>query len=1100
MKKDNLRTHLRIGLISALGFGVGMPLSITFINLIKRTRIVGLIGNLFTSQYLFTALILVFFFIALGGALAGAAGGLALSYADGTYRKRRYALYGALGFGIGFALILYPLTFLLSTFAFYSPESPSPLGIILTFAFVGAVFGLVSGNILGIATYGRNRLRFGAYSAFSFGLAGTIIGFRVWYYFYILDISSENPVLWLLWFTLFGIVGGLFLGLLYSFGIERGYDESRDKSLDTAFLTHKLNQFKNSRFYLKRGFWGTLLFFALIYLLIRFFSMSPLGSAKANLSTTLDSQTLGTHWSQPQTFLVTAEQPAIFATDFGTVAAAWVQDGEIYLSTAQENDEGIAKKWTIPQNLSKTDATSSSPQIVIDSEGDIHLIWIEEASGTNAILYLRCSDGQCASPITLSAPADPSCDLPPKQWQNQDPALAISNSDEIMLIWGTGTASLPYSSWHVSDASPNPLSGCVSGDAILGQARLSANPQGGFSLVFTDIPSQEIYLSEYKEKNWDTPLKIGSGENPEIVVATDGEQVAWCDEYKGLNYWQEEQGTRKIDFAGCVGRPSFAQGETLRLLWYSDRIENIDGVSRENQILFESEKNGAEQNWSSPTIVAQPNIAYQPALAVGKDNHLHLLYRGDEALNYVAYVSYSCEGVELSRISQAVLDVAESGEFHPPDYEVPYCKNQYDRLIYAPNPVPEFSQQIPAPDGSFAKVADLIKGAKYEVVYSTMWYDSDIDADNPDNPGTVVAQAIKELYDQLEANPSQYPRGISVKILLDNPPEFTASRFISQVWNVFNDLRDAGVPMMSNPEIGWDLQVANYEGSWPHGHTKLVVVDGRTSIAAGFNFQYSHFPENHRSGHGKGRMDLALQTTGPVAQATLRAFDDLWTGATLINCPDLDSDSPLWWISCKKSVATVAHVPEVLKYYLPEATANAFALHRTEVYKESDQSIIHTLESAEKSIDIIQVNFSFGILCNLNALFKVCDFSAAPAYIEALMTALEEEHVQIRILLEDDGIEGFENTIAVNIFLDELKARGLSDLVEIRYFTGLVHAKSMLIDEEFLIIGSQNFHYSAFGEGGLTEFNLATDDAQATEDYKALFEYYWENGTLLSQK
>ncbi|HIE24608.1 MAG TPA: hypothetical protein EYP74_01265 [Anaerolineales bacterium] len=482
------------------------------------------------------------------------------------------------------------------------------------------------------------------------------------------------------------------------------------------------------------------------------------------------------------------------------------------------------------------------------------------------------------------------------------------------------------------------------------------------------------------------------------------------------------------------------------------------------------------------------------------DNHLHLLYRSDNALNYAEHTAYSCEGVEPSHISQAMLDVAQSGEFHPPDYEVPYCKNQFDRLIYAPNPVPQFSEQAPARDGSFEKIAELIKGAKYEVVYSTMWYDSDVDEDSPDNPGVVVAGAIKELYDQLETNPSKYPRGISVKILLDNPPELTASRFISQVWNVFNDLRDAGVPMMSNPEIGWDLQVANYEGSWPHGHTKLVVVDGKTAVAAGFNFQYAHYPEEHRSGHGKGRVDLGLQITGPVAQAALRAFDDLWIGATRISCPDLDSVSPLWWVSCRKSVAEVAHPPEVLRYYLPEANANAFALHRTEVYKESDLSVTHAIESAEKSLDIIQVNFTFGIVCNLNALFEVCDYDSVPIYIDAIMTAVEKEHIPVRILIEDDGIEGFENNIAVTILLDELKARDLSDFVEIRHFTGLVHAKSVLIDEQFLVVGSQNFHYSAYGKSGLTEFNIATDDAQAIEDYKALFEYHWERGTLLEPK
>jgi hypothetical protein len=43
-----------------------------------------------------------------------------------------------------------------------------------------------------------------------------------------------------------------------------------------------------------------------------------------------------------------------------------------------------------------------------------------------------------------------------------------------------------------------------------------------------------------------------------------------------------------------------------------------------------------------------------------------------------------------------------------------------------------------------------------------------------------------------------------------------------------------------------------------------------------------------------------------------------------------------------------------------------------------------------------------------------------------------------------------------------------------------------------LINGSHNFHYSAWGEGGLTEFGLTTDSPAAVEAYQDLFEHQWE--------
>jgi hypothetical protein len=46
-----------------------------------------------------------------------------------------------------------------------------------------------------------------------------------------------------------------------------------------------------------------------------------------------------------------------------------------------------------------------------------------------------------------------------------------------------------------------------------------------------------------------------------------------------------------------------------------------------------------------------------------------------------------------------------------------------------------------------------------------------------------------------------------------------------------------------------------------------------------------------------------------------------------------------------------------------------------------------------------------------------------------------------------------------------------------------------------LIIGSQNFHYSAFGTGGgLNEFSFAVEDEQAVEDYSRTFEFMWKQG------
>jgi phosphatidylserine/phosphatidylglycerophosphate/cardiolipin synthase-like enzyme len=332
--------------------------------------------------------------------------------------------------------------------------------------------------------------------------------------------------------------------------------------------------------------------------------------------------------------------------------------------------------------------------------------------------------------------------------------------------------------------------------------------------------------------------------------------------------------------------------------------------------------------------------------------------------------------------------------------------------------------------------------------------------------------------------------------LLGNPPSPALfPTFSNQVRLVLEDLRSAGVPEMRNPDIGWKLEVANFAGSWPHSHTKMMVVDGETVIGAGYNLQYAHYPSPHVSGYGKDKIDLGLQITGPVAQAALRAFDDVWEGSTRVHCDNIDPDSTFFWMfSCHTAVATRDHVPEVLHYFVPDAAdGKAFSLPRTENFRQADEAYYAALASAQSSIDTIQVNFTLEMICDLGVLLEVCNFANRIEPMDAIMKAIETNQAQVRVLIKETPIDGIENRIAIAAFQNELAARGLSEYVEIRFVDAdQVHPKASLIDGELLVVGSHNFHYSAWGDGALTEYNLAIEDPVAAQDFKKFFDFTWE--------
>ena len=516
-------------------------------------------------------------------------------------------------------------------------------------------------------------------------------------------------------------------------------------------------------------------------------------------------------------------------------------------------------------------------------------------------------------------------------------------------------------------------------------------------------------------------------------------------------------------------------------------------------LLYESRQN--KNGWTEPVIVGFSAQNAQPLVTTSADGVLHLAWDDRAAdinqINYASYRAYSCSAENLNPQVQLALEITQSGAYRPASDVIPYCNNQFDRLLILPRPDPAYSDIPVTVNGDFDQVADLIRSAKYEVLISTMWYEAD---ETGTSPGDVTAQAVKDLYDQVKAHPEQYPRGMTVRILLGNPPELTLSNLVSQVWRAFNHMRHAGVPTMNDPEIVWRLEIANYQGSWPHSHSKMVIIDGRTAVAAGFNFQHKHQAKDHPSGKGKDDYDLGLHMTGPVAQDTQRYFDDLWGGSNRLECPDLASDSPLWWLSCKKMETTIDHAPEAQMYYQTPDNHNAFALYRTQKFNESDKVVFTVVASAQNSLDVLQVNFTLDMLCDLNVLLPVCNINNSPRYMASLLDAIETNQVKIRVLFKKKPIEVVENKIAMHEFRQALKQRGLSDLVEFRYFNDSVHAKAVLVDSQFLIVGSQNFHYSAFGdEKGLAEFNIGTDDPDAIEKFKSFFEYHWERGTPIPE-
>ena len=585
--------------------------------------------------------------------------------------------------------------------------------------------------------------------------------------------------------------------------------------------------------------------------------------------------------------------------------------------------------------------------------------------------------------------------------------------------------------------------------------------------------------------------------NPGVIPAAlaEGEEVGLttsCGSTGELTIADGGTVLQKFSVPRCEGDPVIAEDSEgySHVVWYSTETTKVTGAEDTGHFLYESI--GREGSWSEPAIVARPSALIQPVLSVMADSSLLLLWDDAHGAESLVYVPYNCDDVPLTRLGEVIYDSVRQEKYRPASDPVPYCKNQFDQMLFTPNPTNPDSD-LPKPKyGAFDQVAELVKEAEYEVLFVTMQWDKPTETFSP---GLTLTTAVAELYEKVKANPDQYPRGMTVRIMLGNVPEIAVFEATSQVVSLLQDLHDAGINTMDDEEIGWKLEVGNYGGAWPHAHSKFVVVDGKTAVAAGFNYSYLHLPKDHPSGLGLDMSDLGIQITGPMAQTVMAAYDDLWSGSDVYTCSNFPPPLPtLWFLWCDKSVATVSHTPEVLRFYPTDGNTNAFALHHTMAFLESDEAIVEALLAAEESIDLFEVNFSLDLICILSGLLGgfCADEELAPPYMKALLAAAVENDVKIRIMAESSAMNGLENRIAINWMQDQLVKAGKTGNVELKFYSGKMHNKGVLVDDELLIIGSQNFHWSAWDKPSLTEYNIATDDPEAIFDFLEDYEYQWQ--------
>jgi hypothetical protein len=441
--------------------------------------------------------------------------------------------------------------------------------------------------------------------------------------------------------------------------------------------------------------------------------------------------------------------------------------------------------------------------------------------------------------------------------------------------------------------------------------------------------------------------------------------------------------------------------------------------------------------------------------------------------------TYNCSLTTLSPIAEAVKNIVG---------EQAYCGNHYNDSNDSDGKIGLIT--LPPGEGAFNRFGDLAKTARYEVDFVTMEWDPDEDLSaTDDSPGEKFLQGVKELYEAVKApqahgKPADYfAGGVRVRILLG----YKGKDGRDQRASVMYDLNRLDIPR-TPPDLDWTVEVATYrDDSWTstsmkHSHVKMMIVDGKDVIAAGYNMHYIYLRPSPSH-------DMGIEISGPIAQNALQVFDGLWAGAHLCDIPNATFDS-----CADESDVDTSHNPAMP---IPTIVGNnvVFSLFRdhNDKRKLADNAIFAAITAADREVNIIQNRFAPFLYPPL-----------PPFYARAVLDVLRKGDGQVQVKLLVDG--GREDYLVNLAGICDLKKSlliedpfGTHSLVA-RYSSAQnpIHTKALSIDGKFVIVGSQNWDPSALGDnaepitfGDLAEYSLGIDSEAAATDFNTTFLAEW---------
>ena len=309
-----------------------------------------------------------------------------------------------------------------------------------------------------------------------------------------------------------------------------------------------------------------------------------------------------------------------------------------------------AQIWTAAKKLTSNSGASYNPDIAVDSNDDIHLVWEDNTPGNPEIYYKKSTDGGTSWTTKR---------LTYTSYGSYVPAIAVDSNDHIHVVWEEYDAGIHdiFYKTSIDGGTTWKTKRLTWNSGYSSQAAIAADSNSHLHVVWEDGSSSlrsEIFYKRSTDGgvNWTTKrltYNTGWSGAPSIAIDSSGYiYVVWHDDSPGNQeiYYKKstDEGTswttkRLTWTSGGSYKPDIfvtSNKDYIHMVWQDYTPGNYE-------IYYKKSTDGGA-NWTTKRLTWTSAGSSNPAIAVDFKDHIHMVWFDGTYGNYEIYRKKSTDG------------------------------------------------------------------------------------------------------------------------------------------------------------------------------------------------------------------------------------------------------------------------------------------------------------------------------------------------------------------------------------------------------------------------------------------------------------------------